>query len=181
MDKKECKTGKHKKNKNKSDKKTVFRGLFEVNNIREWIILGSDHAGYTLKEQVKKHLHAQGKKVVDCSPELIVEDDYPEVAFDVAEMVVNTKRKGILICGSGIGMSIAANKNKGIRAAVCREVGDAIMARNHNNANILCMGANMTSREHAEEITNAFLATPFAGTIRGGERHKKRVNMLDKK
>lgn len=78
-------------------------------------------------------------------------------------------------------MSIAANRHESIRAALCREVGDAVMARNHNNANILCMGANTTSREHAEEIIDAFLITPFAGTNRSGERHKRRVDYLNTK
>jgi ribose 5-phosphate isomerase B len=149
-----------------------------VRPIAEWIILGSDHAGYTLKEQAKKHLHKRKRKVVDCTPVLVKGDNYPLIAYDVGEMVTNTKKTGILICGSGIGMSIAANKIPGIRAAVGREVGDAIMARNHNDANILCLGAHVTSREHMEEIIDAFLATPFAGTLPSGERHKKRVDML---
>ena len=97
------------------------------------IFIGADHAGFSLKQNITKEF----PKVTDLTPTLDPKDDYPAVAKLVAEKVAKSKSKGILVCGSGIGIAIAANKVKGIRAATCHDVGDAIMSRKDNDANIV--------------------------------------------
>ena len=137
------------------------------------IIIGSDHAGYSLKEKIKLHIN-----VTDVTSKLNLEDDYPDIAKIVGELVVKKKTKGILICGTGIGMSIAANKIKGVRAALCHNSGEAKLAREHNNANILCLGGRITSKDSAFAIINTFLSTEFLGNKTEGKRHKKRVKKI---
>ncbi len=140
------------------------------------IICGADHAGFTLKELLKLKLIEKGYEVVDCgthSGEQSV--DYPDYAFKVAELLKKGEGDfGLLICGSGIGISIAANRFPGIRAALCHDVTSARLARVHNDANILVLGERLIGSFTAEECLEAFLSTSFEG----GERHERRVEKL---
>jgi len=139
------------------------------------IALGSDHAGFEYKEGLKKLLPEIGFACNDFGTFSSASVDYPDFAHTVSEAVVSgTYEYGILICGTGIGMSIVANKHKGIRAAVCESVMAAQLARDHNNANILCLGARITRWETAEEMVKMFLTTPFSG----GERHLCRIQKI---
>lgn len=140
------------------------------------ILIASDHAGYELKEHLKSYLTKRGIKIKDLSaPELDPSDDYPIFGFKVAkEIAQKNYQQGILLCGTGIGISIAANRYKGVRAALCTSPELARMAREHNNANILVLGGRITSKEAAEKIVDAWLDGDFAGG-----RHEKRVNLLD--
>jgi len=144
------------------------------------IAVGSDHAGYDLKEKVKQYLENQNIKVKDfgCSKDEQLE--YPDYAVKVAKSVVSGENEyGIIICGTGIGISITANKIKGIRAALCCSEYMAEMARQHNNANILAMGGRTTTDEEAEKMVAAFLNTDFEGG-RHANRVKK-IHMLTEK
>lgn len=137
------------------------------------IILGSDHGGFELKGHIKKFLLEKGIEVKDmgCFSEESV--DYPDIAKAVTAEVLKTGEKGILICGTGIGISIAANKVKGIRAALCSDVYSAKMCRQHNNANILCLGGRVTGRELACMIVDTYLTEEFEGG-----RHQNRVDKI---
>lgn len=138
--------------------------------------IGADHRGFFLKEELKKFLEENNFKVKDFSTFSNEAFDYPDVAFPLSEAA--TKRKidrGILICGSGLGMSISANKVKGIRASLCLNKEMAKMARNHNNANILVLAANFTPFEEAKEIVLTFLKEDFEGG-----RHLRRINKIKK-
>jgi ribose 5-phosphate isomerase B len=139
------------------------------------IAIGSDHAGFEYKERVKKLLDEIGKPYQDfgtTSPDSV---DYPDIAHIVSKAVASGKcLQGILICGTGIGMSIVANKHKGIRAAACESPASAKLSREHNDANILCFGARIISWETATEIVKTFLSTPFSG----GERHMCRIEKI---
>ena len=136
------------------------------------IAIGSDHAGFEYKEYLKKLLGETGKEYQDFGTFSADSVDYPDVAHAVSKTVASGKcQLGILICGTGIGMSIVANKHKGIRAAVCESVVSAKLSREHNDANILCFGARVTAWETASEIVKTFLTTPFSG----GERHMIRI------
>ncbi|MDX2073372.1 MAG: ribose 5-phosphate isomerase B [Alphaproteobacteria bacterium] len=142
----------------------------------ETIAIASDHAGVTLKETLKDQLLALGFLPEDMGAFAKDSVDYPDYAHLVSKWIVaQPARRGVLICGSGIGMSIAANRHKGVRAALCRTVEDAGLARTHNNANVLCLGERSTDAETAKEILKHFLATPF-----DGGRHETRVNKMDK-
>lgn len=141
------------------------------------IIIGSDHAAYERKEEVKKHLLKKGFVVEDMGTHDSKPVDYPEYAGKVALEVAKGKSIGILICGTGIGMSIAANRISGIRAALCCSVKMAKLSRLHNNANILCMGARTTSLKDSIKIVDAFLKTGFAGE----ERHERRIEKIEMK
>ncbi len=142
------------------------------------IYLGSDHAGFKLKEEIKKFLSDKKHKYEDLGTNNEESCDYPDYAFAVAQKVGASKGKdvGILICGSGIGMSIAANKVPGARAALCHNEWAAIKSREHNDANILCIGAKAVEAQAALRIVDAWLKTEFEGNKKGGERHKKRVD-----
>lgn len=138
------------------------------------ILIASDHAGFELKNFLKKELEKIGIKVVDLgcnSPEKSV--DYPDFAQKLCKKL--KQEFGILICGSGIGISIAANRFKHIRAALCHNVKAAKLTRAHNNANVLCLGARMISQKTATAIVKVFLNTKFEGG-----RHEGRVNKLSK-
>ena len=140
------------------------------------IAIGSDHAGYELKEKIKKHFEENNIKFIDFGTFSSDSCDYPIIAEKVGNSVSHKEsEKGILICGAGIGMSIAANKIKGVRAALCYEPELAVLARKHNNANVLCMGGRFTNFEKAKEIVKVFLNTDFEG-----ERHQKRVDLIKK-
>ncbi len=138
--------------------------------------IGSDHAGFELKEFLKKEIEKDGYEVIDYGTNIKKSVDYPDFASKVAEGIIKKEtEKGILICGTGIGMSIAANKFKGVRAARCCTIYDAVLARQHNDANILALGARLIAKELAWEITKTFLETPF---LKG--RHLRRVNKIKK-
>ncbi|MBR0423834.1 MAG: ribose 5-phosphate isomerase B [Clostridia bacterium] len=140
------------------------------------LAIGSDHAGYELKEKLKKYFEENGIKFNDFGTFNSQSCDYPIIAEKVGKSVLNKEsEKGILICGAGIGMSIAANKIKSVRAALCYEPELAGLARKHNNANVLCMGGRFTDFEKAKEIVKVFLNTDFEG-----ERHQKRIDLITK-
>jgi ribose 5-phosphate isomerase B len=138
------------------------------------ISLGADHAGFELKNQIKQHLQQKGIEISDEGTNSGDSVDYPDyarlVAHDVAEQRVDL---GILVCGSGIGMAMAANKVGGIRAANVSSEYEAQMSREHNNANVLTLGARIVGREQALAIVEKWLATPFAGG-----RHERRVEKI---
>jgi ribose 5-phosphate isomerase B len=138
------------------------------------IALGADHAGFELKDQIKRHLQQQGFDVRDegtLSPESV---DYPDYARAVAHDVSQHRAElGILVCGSGIGMAITANKVDGIRAANVSTEYEAQMSREHNNANVLTLGARIINPEEAVRIVDKWLATSFAGG-----RHERRVEKI---
>ncbi len=136
------------------------------------ISMGCDHGGYMLKEHVKKYLTAQGHEVVDCGCHSLDSCDYPQFGAAAARAVAAGEcRRGIVICTTGIGISITANKVKGIRCALCSEPLSAEMTRKHNDANVLAMGAGMTGPNMAERIVDTFLSTEFEGG-----RHQRRVD-----
>lgn len=140
------------------------------------IALGSDHGGYGLKQEIMKHLEERGIEYEDfgCYDESSC--DYPVYAKKVAKAIVEgTCDKGILICGTGIGISITANKIRGIRAALCHDVFSAQATRQHNDANILAMGARVVGPGLALLIVDTFLDTPFSGE----ERHMNRISQIE--
>ena len=138
------------------------------------IIIGSDHAGFELKQAVKKEFEAKSYPMQDMGCDGPDSVDYPDFAQKVAQTVAADARSlGILICGTGIGMAIAANKVKGIRAAVCRNEYEAQMSRNHNNANILCLGARTLEGDVALRVVETFLRSDFEG-----DRHGRRVDKI---
>lgn len=138
--------------------------------------IGCDHAGFELKNHLLNHLREQGHDVVDHGPaEYDAEDDYPPFCFATGEAVVADQGSlGIVIGGSGNGEQIAANKVDGVRAALAWSIETAQLAREHNNANVVGIGARMHSAEEATAIAEAFLATPFSGV----ERHARRISLL---
>jgi len=138
------------------------------------IAIGADHAGFEYKEEVIRNLKAAGWQVADKGTYSLDSVDYPDFAHPVAAMVEEgTAAAGILICGSGNGVCMTANKHHGIRAALCWTVELASLSRQHNNANVLCIPARFVSPELAENMTGAFLSTAFEGG-----RHEKRVNKI---
>lgn len=139
------------------------------------ISLGADHAGFELKDAIKDHLVAQGLNVLDCGTNSAESVDYPDFAKAVAEHVAAGKADlGILICGTGIGMAISANKVPGIRAANCDTVFEAEMSREHNDANVLTLGARVLNANDAISVADAWLKAKFT---RGG-RHQRRVDKI---
>ena len=139
------------------------------------LAIASDHGGYKLKEAIRKHLAERGEKVVDLGTHSEDSVDYPIYGKACAEAVASGKaERGIVVCGTGIGISIAANKVKGIRCGLCTSVEMAELTRKHNNANILALGGRTTDEELALQIVDTFLDTEFEGG-----RHKRRTDMLD--
>jgi len=139
------------------------------------IAIGCDHAAYALKEVIKKFLLQKGIEMVDVGTNGEASVDYPDFGKKVAAMVSSKKvRRGILICGTGIGMSIVANRFPGVRAALCSDMYSAAMSRRHNNANILALGARVIGEGLALEIVRVWLDTPFEGG-----RHQIRVNKIE--
>lgn len=140
------------------------------------IIIGSDHAGFKMKEECRLFLEKEkGLQVLDAGVYDQKSSDYPDIAKKVAMSIVKGDyEKGVLICGSGIGMSIVANRFKGIRAALCHNVYLARLCRQHNNANILAMGGRVIGVGIAIEMLEVFLETPFEGG-----RHEKRLGLID--
>ncbi len=141
------------------------------------IAVGSDHAGYEepppyYKPAIMEHLTACGHEVVDCGTSGPESVDYPDYAQRVADAILQGEaERGVLICGTGIGVGIAANRNKGIRAAVCATPEMARLGRDHNNANVICLGRRILSLEQCIELVDIWLEAPFSE----GERHKRRV------
>lgn len=139
------------------------------------IALGSDHAGLELKEDIKGLLGDGEHELIDVGTNSGTSVDYPDFGLAVANLVAGGKAdRGILFCGSGIGMSIVANKVKGIRASLVYDLYTAIQSRKHNDANILVLGGRVTGKGLAEEIVNVWLATEFEGG-----RHQKRIEKID--
>lgn len=142
------------------------------------IFIACDHAGFELKKKIVKFLVKSGYQISDSGPcKLDLNDDYPDYGFALAKKVVSAKNnKGILICRSGIGMSIVANKVKGARAAVCLDEAQAQKAREHNDANVLVLAADFTSLDKMKKIIKKFLQTCFSGE----ERHLRRIKKIEK-
>lgn len=137
--------------------------------------IGTDHAGLELKDWTVELLKAKGHEVHDFGPFSADRVDYPDYAHEVATAVLeNEGTQGILICGSGIGMSMAANKHHGIRAALCHDAYTAIVARGHNNANVLCFGERIIGKGVAGSIIEAWIASSFEGG-----RHTQRVKKIE--
>ena len=137
------------------------------------IHIGCDHAALDLKNIIIRQLEERGLTVTDHGTYTPESCDYPDIAHDVAQAVEKENGTGILLCGTGIGMSMAANHHKGIRAALCTTELHAKFARRHNDANILCLGARMTGVDLAKAIVEAFLTTNFEGG-----RHKRRIDKI---
>ena len=137
------------------------------------IIIGSDHGGYKLKNEIIKHLKASGYEISDKGCFSEESCDYPIIAKDVVKDVLSNSGKGILVCGTGIGMSIAANRYEGIRASHCTDTFTARMTRAHNNSNVLCLGERITGVGLALDIVDVWLKTEFEGG-----RHQRRIDML---
>jgi ribose 5-phosphate isomerase B len=145
-----------------------------VYNLGMFVALGADHAGFELKEALKRTLDARGVGWHDYGTTGTASVDYPDFAVQVAEAVAAGRAdRGILVCGSGVGMAIAANKVKGVRASPIDDVDGAVLAREHNDLNVLTLGSRRTPLADAERIVAAFLDTTFAGG-----RHSARVQKL---
>ena len=142
------------------------------------IAVGGDHAGFELKEQLIPCLQATGHQVEDLGAhQLDSEDDYPDFAFSVADSVQSGRvERGIVVCGSGVGASVAANKLRGIRASVCHDTYSAHQGVEHDDINVLCLGARVIGIELARDLVNVFLNARFSG----GERHQRRLNQVKK-
>ena len=138
------------------------------------IAIASDHAGYDVKEQIKQHYGDQ-YEWLDLGTDSVASVDYPDFGHKLAQAVEqNEVAKGIIICGTGIGISIAANRHKGVRAALCTNATMAKLTRLHNDANVLALGARITGFEVILDCIDAFMSTEFEGG-----RHERRVNKLD--
>lgn len=138
------------------------------------IAIGSDHGGFQLKEHLRKYLTEKGMEVTDCGTFTSDSCDYPDFAAAVChEVTLGKAERGVLVCGTGIGVSISANKCHGIRAALCDNVYSAEKSREHNDANVMCLGARVLGVGLAELITDTFFKTDFAGG-----RHQRRVDKI---
>lgn len=139
------------------------------------IAIGSDHGGFNLKGTIIKHLESKGYEVQDFGTYSTESCDYPVYAKAVANSVAKGENeKGILVCGSGIGVSIVANKVKGIRAALCHESHSAMLSRLHNDANVLCLGERITGESLALDIVDVWLKSEYEGG-----RHQRRIDMME--
>jgi ribose 5-phosphate isomerase B len=144
------------------------------------VAIGSDHAGFEgdpgYKAAMRTHLESMGHDVLDCGPENGDPVDYPDYAQRVCEAVLDGRvDRGVIICGTGIGMSMAANRNPGIRASVCWSTEVAELARSHNNANVLCLGRRVLTLDDCFAIADVWFNTPFSDA----ERHRNRVQLID--
>ena len=141
---------------------------------RRTVAIGADHGGYELKERLEKLLTAD-YEVIDCGTHSTESVDYPDFAYTVAQLVANGRAwRGIIIDGAGIGSCMAANKVPGVRAAMCYDQATAVNSREHNNANVLTLGAGLIGSSLAQQIVNTWLTTDF-----GGGRHARRVDKID--
>ena len=138
------------------------------------IILASDHAGFKLKEEIKNFLIKKRKEILDLGTNNTDSVDYPDFAHRLSnKMKKNSKQIGILVCGSGIGMDMAANRHKNIRAALCYSIKSTKLSRQHNNANVMTIGARLTTKNVALKCVNAFINTNFKGG-----RHLRRIKKI---
>ena len=138
------------------------------------VCIASDHAGFKLKEEIKNHLIDKRISIFDIGPFNSESVDYPDFAKKLALRIKSKKSEvGILVCGSGTGMAISANKIRGIRAANCFNIKSSYLCRSHNNVNVLCLGARIIKNKDVMKIVKAFLTTKFEGG-----RHKRRVNKI---
>jgi len=138
------------------------------------IAIGSDHAGFTRKQEILEYLQSQGHEVNDLGTYSKDSMDYPDVAVEVAKQVASKEvERGILVCGSGIGVSIVANKTEGVRAANCVNEEMASLSRQHNDANVLALGERLVDTKTALSMVDIFLSTPFEGG-----RHQQRVDKI---
>jgi ribose 5-phosphate isomerase B len=143
---------------------------------QETIIIGSDHAAYPMKETIKSYLENEGFTVEDAGALGTDSVDYPDFGIKVASAISSGKHKrGILMCGTGLGMSMVANRFPGVRAALCGDIFSAVMSRQHNDANILVLGGRVIGDVLAKEIVKTWLKTEF-----DGGRHKKRLDKFDR-
>jgi ribose 5-phosphate isomerase B len=148
---------------------SIKRGLFMR------IAIGSDHAGFELKEFIKLHLEKSGHEVEDFGTFSKSTADYPDFAKKVASSVAaDFSDMGVLVCGSGVGMCMAANRYRGVRAAVLRSVEDAKLSRSHNDANVACLGARLTAKSDALALIDAFFSESFEGG-----RHLDRIKKIE--
>ncbi len=140
------------------------------------IVIGSDHAAFPLKEYLKQELSGLGIRVEDVGTHSAASSDYPEFGMAVARRVASGQfSRGILLCGTGLGMSMVANRFAGVRAALCSEPLSASLSRRHNDANVLVMGGRMIGQTMAMEIVKVWLETPFEG-----DRHQRRIALFDR-
>ena len=145
-----------------------------MNKIFTKICIASDHAGYGLKEKIKDYLVNKSISVIDIGPFSDISVDYPDYAKKVSKRILSQKSDvGILVCGSGTGMAITANKFKGIRAAQCYSKSSVILSREHNNSNIICLGSRLLKYKEAFKYVIYFLNTKFESG-----RHQKRINKI---
>ncbi len=145
-----------------------------MNSIFKKICISSDHAGYKLKEQIKNFLIRQNIFIIDLGPFELKSVDYPDYAKKLARRISSKKSDiGVLVCGSGTGMAISANKIKGIRAAVCYNAKSTRLSREHNNANIIALGSRLTKKQDAMKLIKIFINTKFQGG-----RHLRRVKKI---
>lgn len=141
------------------------------------IVIGSDHAGFALKEVLASQLRELGYDILDVGAHSIDKlDDYPDFAEGVGKAIIEGKaQRGVLICGSGVGVSVAANKMPGIRAAICHDTYSAHQGVEHDNMNVLVLGSRIIGSELAHELVRAFVAAQFSGE----ERHRRRLAKVD--
>ncbi len=140
------------------------------------IAIGSDHAGFELKNKIRDYLLEKNIEVIDFGCDSSASTDYPIYGKKVAKSVANNEaEKGIVICYTGIGISIVANKEKNIRCALVRSKDEAFLTRSHNDANVVALGAKYTPFELAKEIVDVFLETPFSNL----EKHQRRINEIE--
>ena len=137
------------------------------------VLLASDHAGFKLKELIKKHLIRKRKKVLDLGTKNYNSVDYPDFAHRLSRKIKKNNQLGILVCGSGIGMDMSANKHKNIRAALCYDSKSTKLSRQHNNANVMAIGARLIKKKVALKCVNIFIKTKFEGG-----RHLRRVKKI---
>ncbi len=139
------------------------------------VLLAADHAGFEMKEELESHLRDLGWEPVDLGPDSTESTDYPDWAHRLAgEIEAGRAARGVLVCGSGTGMAIAANRHPGVRAANCLDEEMVAMAREHNDVNVLCLGSRLVEGGAAKRILWTFLETPF-----GGGRHERRVRKIE--
>ena len=137
------------------------------------IFLASDHAGFVLKQKISEFLTSKGINILDLGTKNSSSVDYPDFAHMLAKKMKTKDSIGILVCGSGIGMSMAANRHKNIRAALCHNIKSAKLSRMHNNANVIAIGSRLIKKDLAIKCVNTFLKTPFEGG-----RHLRRVKKI---